>query len=78
MDMYSIMQKCILYVSLKQSKKDGEKNKVVKSVGPVAERLWFETPCRLGEKPADVPLSKARNPNCFCKSLWIRASAKMF
>lgn len=32
---------------------------------------------RLGEKSVYVPLSKALNPDCSCKSLWIRASAKM-
>jgi hypothetical protein len=46
----------------------------VKSVGPITER--FESASRLGEKPVDVPLSKARNSNCSCKSLWIRMSAK--
>uniref|UniRef100_A0A674CC45 Histone deacetylase 11 n=1 Tax=Salmo trutta TaxID=8032 RepID=A0A674CC45_SALTR len=31
----------------------------------------------IGEKSADVPLSKAHNTNCSCESLWITVSAKL-
>lgn len=38
---------------------------------------WFESPSRLGEKSANVILSKELNPNRSCKSLCTRVSAKL-
>jgi hypothetical protein len=52
----------------------------VMSIGPVTERLLVQIPepTTVGnnKKMDNVPLSKVLNPNCSCKSLWIRASAK--
>jgi hypothetical protein len=55
--------------------RQGEGSLVVKSVGRVIK--MFESLSRLRTKSDDVPLNKAFNPNCSCKLLCIRASAKL-
>ena len=48
----------------------------VKSIGPVTKRLLVRIPEPTRWKICRRALSKALNPNCSCKSVWIRASAK--
>lgn len=49
----------------------------VKTVGPVTEKLLVRIPETTRWKSVAMPLSKALNSNCSCKSLLIRANAKM-
>jgi hypothetical protein len=43
---------------------------VVKHVGLVTERLLVKILEQITWKNRSVPLSKALNPNCSCKSIW--------
>jgi hypothetical protein len=49
---------------------------VVKTVGPLTGRSLVRIPELNRWNIFLVSLSKALNPNCSCKSLWIKASAK--
>ena len=68
-----IDDECVLITMLKLIDLAG--SLVVKSVGPVTERLLVWIPSWLGEKSVIVPLSKVINSYLSHKLLWIRASA---